>query len=332
MKIEEFLKIYENISSIPAVTNFEGPLYNIISDFSFDGYKKTLDKNYIAFIPENYNGNKLISIHIDRLGIVFDRGFTYSNYYGYELINKKYKPSLTFGKRFINEKIVAYNIQGEKIGEGEVIDCSIKENEKLVFEIDGLNSKRLNSPTPVSYRNNITVKNGQLEGQLDNAISIALAYFLLIDKIQCPILFTTQEEIGSSWKHVYDFMEIQELNTLITLDTTSIEGLSDFNSTDIVFRTSDDLADFDLSLIEKFIDISKKQNLRYYLKTKNPEQSKIKTITEVGHIIKESKNKFNGASIQFPTIKYHTNHETVKIKSINLVYSVIKDYFASVEY
>ena len=326
MMIEDFLKILEDISSIPSVTNFEIPLYNFINKFSFDRYEKILDENYIAFLPEGYKGDMLISIHIDRLGIVFDKYFTYSNYYGYSLINKKYKPSLIFGKRFINEKMVAYDIQGNKIGEGEVIDCSIKENEKLVFEIEGLNSKKLNSPTPVSYKNNIIIKDDELEGQLDNAISIALAYFLLIDEIQCPILFTTQEEIGKSWEYVYDFMKKQKINTVITIDTTNIEGLSDFNSTDIVFRTSDDLADFNLSLIEKFIDISKKQNLRYFLKTKNPQQSEIKTITEVGHIIKESENKLNGASIQFPTIKYHTNRETVKIKSINSIFFFIKDY------
>jgi len=327
MMIEDFLKLLEDIFSIPAVTYFERPLYNFINEFSFDRYEKILDENYIAFLPEDYKGDMLISIHIDRLGIVFDKYFTYSNYYGYSLINKKYKPSLIFGKRFINEKVVAYDIKGNKIAKGKVVDCSIKENGKLVFEIDGINSKKLNSPTPVSYKNNIIIKDDELEGQLDNAISIALACFLLIDGIQCPILFTTQEEIGKSWKYVYNFMENRKLNTVITLDTTNIEGLSDFNSTDIVFRTSDDLADFDLSLIEKFIDISKKQNLRYYLKTKSPEQSKIKTITEVGHIIKESENKFNGASIQFPTIKYHTNHETVKIKSISSVYNFINDFF-----
>lgn len=326
--INEFLKIYKDISNIPSVTNFERPLYDYIKKtFIFNKYKKILNKNYIAFLPKKYKGDMLISIHIDRLGIVFDEDYTYSNDYGYKLINRKYKPSLIFGKRFLNENVFAYDNEGKKIDEGKVIDYFIKENEKLVFKIDGLRSNTLQIPTPISYENNTIIRNDEVKGQLDNTISIALARLLLNNGITCPILFTTQEETGKSWEFLYDFMNKQKLSTVITIDTTNIEGLSDFNSTDIVFRKSDDLADFNLPLIEKFIDLSKKKKLRYYLKSKSPEQSKTKTITEVGHIIKESKNKFNGVSIQFPTIKYHTNHETVKIESIRAIYSFIKDYF-----
>jgi len=223
--------------------------------------------------------------------------------------------------------VIACDIVGEKIDEGEVTDCWINDDEELEFEIVGLNSNELHTPTPIPYKNNLMISDDELKGQIDNDISVALAYLLLNDGIDCPILFTTQEEIGKSWEFIYNFMEKQKLNTLITIDTTDVEKLSNFDCTDIVFRTSDDLADFNNVIIKNFIDLSKRKKLRYYLKSRSPEQSKIKTITEVGHIIKESGKKFTGASIQFPTINYHTNHETVKIKSINSIYYFIKDYF-----
>ena len=326
--IKEFINECISFSKIPSVSLFEKPLYNfILKKFKFDNYEKILDENYIAFIPRKYNGNIVISVHIDRLGIIFDgNNFVYSNYYGYKLSGKEYKPNLLFGKRFVGEKVVAYNLEGEITDNGIVNDCWIgNEDKDLIFEIDGIEINKLLKPTPIAYKNKLIIRNDEIKGQIDNTISLVLAYFLLKENVDYPVLFTTQEEIGKSWQFIYKFLQKPQINNIVIVDTTNIEGLSDFDSTDIVFRISDDIARYNKSIIDKFVDLANKMKLRYFLKSKSPEGSKTKTVTEVGRITAESNNKYSGASIQFPAIHYHTNHETVKIGSIKVLYSFLKN-------
>jgi hypothetical protein len=326
--IEEFINEFIAFAKIPSVSLFEKPLYDyILKNFKFDNYEKILNDNYIAFIPKKNNSNTVISIHIDRLGIVYNgNNFVYSNYYGYKLNGEKYKPSLSFGKRFVGEEVIAYNLDGEVIDTGVVNDCWVDdEDNELIFEIEGIETNKLLKPTPIAYKNELIIRNDEIGGQIDNIISVVLAYFLLKENIGYTVLFTTQEEIGKSWQFIFNFLEKQQINNIVIIDTTSIEGLSDFNSTDIVFRVSDDMAKYNDCIVNKFVELAKKKKLRFFLKSASPEGSKIKTITEVGRIIKQSNNRFSGASVQFPTIRYHTNHEAVKIESVKVLYSFLKD-------
>lgn len=326
--IKDFVQIHANISNIPSVTYFEQPLLNYIyKHFPDENYKKIFNETYIAYIPKGYKKNILITVHIDRLGIIFQKDFIYSNYYGYKLNNKKYKPNLAFGERFKGELVCAYDYEGRILDEGEVIDCWVDQEEsELKFSIKGLSLENCDLPIPFGYKNNIKLENDELKGQIDNTLGVALSYILLSKNINCIILFTTLEEIGKSWEFIYEFMKEHNLTKVIALDTSSVENLVNFEKTDVVFRVSDSLATFDEIMIQNFVNVAKKRDLGFYLKSNKPDDN-VMTITEVGHIIKESGNEYSGATIQFPTIHYHTNKETVKIKSIESIYFILIDFF-----
>ncbi len=326
--IDEIVAECVFLARIPSVSLFEKPFYNFLKKrFTFRDYKRILNENYIAFLPKGRSCNTVISVHIDRLGIIFNgNDFVYSNYYAYRLRRQKYKPAILFGRRFIGEKVVAYNIDGNIIDRGIVSDCRIRdEDNELVFGINAIAVDKLVKSTPIAYDNEVTVRKDEIEGQLDNVVSVALAYFLLKENSGSAILLATGEEIGRSWPVIYKFLEQQNAPNIVTVDTTSIEGLSDFNSTDIVFRTSDDIAKYNSDLVDQFVQLAERKGLRYFLKSKTAKRSKPKTITEVGRIIKESNNKYRGASVQFPVIRYHTNHETLKIRNLEVLYTFLRD-------
>ena len=225
----EFIDKCISFAKIPSVSLFEKPLYDfILKTFQFDDYEKISDENYIAFIPKKNISNTVISVHIDRLGIVFNGSdFVYSNYYGYKLNSKKYKPALLFGKRFVGEKVVGYNLDGEIINDGIVRDCWIRDKDKeLIFNIDGIEANKLTSPTPIAYKNELIIRNDEIEGQIDNVISLALVYFLLKENFGYTILFTTKEELGMSWQFICKFLENNSALTFNTGPGSLIRSIS----------------------------------------------------------------------------------------------------------
>ncbi len=324
-------KLYHFLET-PSVTLFEKPFYNLLlNEFSFENYDTVSHKDYLAFIPKKNAGNMVISAHMDRLGLVSaSREILYSNYYGYKFYGVDYKPSLLVGNRFINQNVFAYdNATGKTLKHGKVKGCSISpENGELVFDVNGFQNDDMPALQPIGYSNKFIEEKDELKGQLDNALSIALIYALLKNNIRHTILLTTQEEIGKSWKFIHDFLEERQLKSVVTIDTINIEGIADFNTTDIVLRRSDDLADFDVGLANKLINFADKNKFRYYVKAKNPKL--IVDVTEVGRLANESNYKFNGATIQFPIINYHKTNETVKTNCVKAVCSFALDFFQQI--
>ncbi|NQU32838.1 MAG: hypothetical protein HQ521_06350 [Bacteroidetes bacterium] len=324
-------KLYDFLET-PSVTLFEKPFYNLLlNECSFKNYNTVSHKDYLAFIPKKNPSNMVISAHMDRLGLVRTNGeILYSNYYGYKFYGVDYNPSLLPGNRFINQNVFAYdNVTGKTLKHGKVESCSISpENGELVFDVKGFHNKEMPTFFPIAYSNNLIEDKDELKGQLDNALSVALTYVLLKNNIRHTILLTTQEEIGKSWKFIYDFLEERQLKSVVTIDTINIDGIADFNTTDIVLRRSDDLADYDVSLVNKLINFADKNKFRYYVKPKNPKL--IINVTEVGKLAKESNYKFNGATIQFPIINYHKANETVKKNCVKAVCSFALDFFQQI--
>ncbi len=310
------------LASIPSVTCFEKPMLKYISRYFYAAnHERLVTDRYVAFISKNKSNKILLTIHIDRLGLVnTGEMITYSNYYGYENYAKKYKPNIVFGNRFRNRDVRVYDPESGKVfGEGTVFDCQIDSNNKMIFSISGIDWHDKSFPLPIAYMPDIHVVGDTIIGQIDNVLSLYVGYLLLKYQSRFSILFTTEEEIGMSWTYIDDFLGKFKYDNIIVLDTTSVEGQIDLNDVDIVFGVSDDKADFGKDFVNKLIDVGKKCKVRYYLKTKSPDDSKTKTITEIGRLISQSDHVFQGATVQFPSINYHTVEETSTVESIRKI-------------
>lgn len=315
-------KKISRLASIPSVTVFEKPMLKYISRYFYAiNHDRLVTDRYVAFISKSKRNKVLLTIHIDRLGLVnTGEMITYSNYYGYEKYAKEYKPGIVFGNRFKNRDVRLYDPEsGKVLSQGTVIDCQIDSNNKMLFSISGIDWHNKSFPLPIAYMPDIHVVGDKVIGQIDNVLSLYVGYLLLKSQSEFSILFTTEEEIGMSWTYISDFLRKFQYDNIIVLDTTNVEGLIDLNDVDIVFRASDDKADFGKDFVNKLIDVSKKCKVRYYLKTKSKDGSKTKNITEIGRLISQSDLLFQGATVQFPSINYHTVEETATVESIKKV-------------
>ena len=313
------LKKIRFLSEKPSVTLFEKPFLDYLRRYyRGKNHEKIVSQRYLAFIPKSNDNGILLTVHIDRLGLVYaNETFSYSNYYGYELYQKEYKPNVVFGERFIDSNVWAYDARdGKVIGEGIVSNCEIDNKNRLVFKVKNLNLKGLVGPIPIAYKGGISINKDKIIGQIDNVISIYTVYELLRRELGFTILFTTEEEIGMSWRYISEFINRYQYKQVLALDTTSVEGIIDLDDVDIVFRTSDDVAEFGKELVDKLVCFANKREIKYFLKTRSPESSKTRTITEIGRVIKESRHNLEGATIQFPSVKYHTRQETTTLRSL----------------
>ena len=311
------------LSQVPSITLFEAPLLTYLKHyFHFKNYDKILGNGYVVFKPKNETNGILLTIHIDRLGLVYcsDTKIRYSNYFGYDSYGKQYSPALDFGQRFLNQSVQAYDpVSGKILGRGEVTGVNIEDSSDLIFTVEGLKLGNHSLPLPISYQREVEMRNNHIIGQIDNVISIYLAYELLKRELGYTFLFSTQEEIGMSWRQTQDFLNRHYAKQIIVIDTAPVEGLASTNEVDMIFRLSDDMADYTEEFVDKLVRLAKQYNLRRYLITKHPPHDNAKGITELGRLVKHGNLGIKGATIQFPTMKYHTIQETTTVDSFESI-------------
>lgn len=314
------------LSRIPSITLFEDGMLRYLKQYlRAPKHRRLLLGGALAFVPRTRGNGLVLTVHTDRLGLVrCGRSVTYSNYYGYEQCGKEYAPNLAFGQRFVGEEIVAFEPHGKAIlAEGRVTGCRIR-NAKLGFLVEGIDWSELPSVVPLAYKGGITRTGDFVEGQLDNVLSLAVACQVLRDGLGFCVLFTREEEIGESWRYVAEFLNDAAGHVPVTLDTTSVEGLCLLDEIDVVFRVSDDIARFRKDLIDVFLEVARREGVRTYLKKRSRQVSKVKTITEIGRLTKETKRRHTGATIQFPTTGYHTNREKASVTAASRVLGLLR--------
>jgi len=334
MMVLDLAKI-SRLSRIPAVTLFEDPMLTYLRKYSsLPGYRKLNGGRYLVFEPQRFMNGILLCVHLDRLGLVLDESgrVTYSNYYGYKVANRKFKPLTMFGERFLGKRVYAYRkTTGKILGEGTVRDCAIQDHGYLAFDIDDLAVDRLPRPTPIAYRDQISANGDLLVGQIDNVLSIYVALELMKHSRGYTVFFSTEEEIGMSWKQIAEYLASNEHRNIIVVDTTSVADLVDLNDVDVAFRISDDKAEFSGDFVQRLVTLAEECKLRYYLKTKSPKGSKAKTITELGRLIAAGKHDIQGGTVQFPSVNYHTSCETTSIRSVQSVLLLLNRLAESME-
>ncbi|MDD5331411.1 MAG: hypothetical protein PHE43_01130 [Candidatus Nanoarchaeia archaeon] len=341
MEIQPIINKLEEYVQIPSVVRYEDSFRNHLSeDFANLGCDIKFDERFLIISKKNIRNPKVLTAHIDRHGIVINSNLDFE--YAAFNANKFYKkdnPSSEkmfqeAGKRFLNCLVYSYWIRN-RLEEGFVksFDYDL-ETKTLKFDVDGI--KKLESNLPVSYLSNLKINGPFIDSQIDNAISIALIYQLVKDGYDGNIIFSTEEEIGNSWKYVLKALEKLNLSTkeIINLDTTPYTERDKIENGLVVLRNKDQHGVFNPNLVRFLKNKCDELLIPYEMKdefiegqnkklvTEGQKPKKLGT-TELGRIVEETKGDINGATIQIPTFNYHTNNETASIKGLENFYRLV---------
>lgn len=337
--MELFYDILKQLIRIPSVVGAEHPFFMFVKrELEEIGVKvEYYDGVLVATGDEPTSG--YISAHADRHGLTC----TGHNEFQYAAFIAKNRADLTgessseqlldnFTSRFVNEKVQAYQpYSGTYLGIGvikEAFLCQRRNN--IIFKVDGFDF--LFPSTPIAFVDKLEIKDDLVSAQLDNVISVAIIIYLYHLGYRGTAFFTASEEAGKSWRFLLEWFRRFDIQTneLLVLDTSPYESLEEINNLEIVLRNRDANAVFRSPLKNKIKNIALKGKIKYhfkdaYLKNKTSTEDKKSSLgrTELGRLIHATKGEIQGATLQLPTIGYHTANETTSVKAIESMLSIL---------
>jgi hypothetical protein len=238
-------------------------------------------------------------------------------------------------KRFEGEHVYAYNSdRGEMLAHGKIEACyPHMMNNDALFYVEGI--AQLEQNVPLAYARQATYENGLLKGQIDNVISLAVIYALFQSGYQGTALLTCEEEIGKSWIHIAEYLDGMrvESDRLLVLDTSPYAEQSVIDKGPIIFRNRDKSEVFN----EEFVAQLKEKCAMLGLPFEVKDEALLASgkalddlgSTELGRLVEGMDGRWNGATVQIPTLMYHTSNETTTTKAIahfyNFLHAVLID-------
>ncbi len=314
---------------MPAVVGHEQFFMDLLErDFKKLKLSVYRHERYIA-VSGKYPLSAVICAHIDRHGLISigDDEYVYAAQYMKEIKygenNRLARKQLEgIAKRFEGEEIFAYNDDsGERLGEGVIETCNpcMLNGDALFFVQD---METMESGVPLAYARTASFEDKYLKGQIDNVISIGVVYELFKQGFQGTAILATEEEISKSWLHIRAHLELEKIKThnLIVLDTSPYLGQAVIEEGHIVFRGRDMSGEFNQSLVQLLRD--RAEDLSYPYQVKDEVMLAAgKTVeqlgsTELGRLVQNTEGKWNGATVQIPTLMYHTSNETTTTRAI----------------
>lgn len=279
----------------------------------------------------------LICAHIDRHGLIsIGHGeYVYAAQYMKEI---KYgqnnrasqKEIADITKRFEGEQVYIYDPEtGRTLGSGIIKTCDpwLLKGDAL-FEVKGL-EKDINLGFPLAYARTARVEKNLFKGQLDNALSLGVIHTLYANGFKGTALLTTEEEIGKSWAHLAAWLHTNFItaDNIIVLDTSPYNSSEPVDKGMVIFRNRDMSEKFNAALVGRLKSRAEKLNIPYQFKDeylaaagKNTRQF---GSTELGRLIQGTKRKWLGATVQIPTLMYHTSNETTSLEAIRNYYALL---------
>lgn len=230
--------------------------------------------------------------------------------------------------RFSCARVFAYDSwSGAYLGSGEIQRAYVCDRRKnLIFEISNL--QHLAPGTPIAFTDRLTIQDGRVTGQLDNALTVAHLVHLFDHGFKGTVLFTAQEESGSSWRYMMEWFRrfSESVDNLIVVDTSPFLDSDDGETPDVALRLRDANAEFNPKMAERLETICREQGLSYVFKDRYIEDLNRQEIaagrdpqslgsTELGRIVAASNGAIQGTTLQIPTTGYHTVNETATIRS-----------------
>jgi putative aminopeptidase FrvX len=324
--------------SVPSVVGHE----RFFMDFLYQDFKKLGLQAYkqdgLLEIRGDSPKDIILCAHLDRHGLISlgDDEYVYAAQYIREV---KYgennessrKQVEAIAKRFEGEKIYAYHpVSGTKISEGVIEACYPHMlNNDALFYVEGI--ARLEQNIPLAYARQAVFENDILKGQIDNVISLATVYALYENGYQGTALLTCEEEIGKSWIHIADFLDGMDIETksLIVLDTSPYADESVIHQGPVILRTRDKSETFNLEILQSLIERCESLDIPYRIKDQDliAQGKPVEELgsTELGRLVQGGKGRWNGATVQIPTLMYHTSNETTTSKAIENYLRLLED-------
>lgn len=337
MPIDKIIEKTIEYLSIPSVVGHEAQFVeHLIKDFDSLGYKTEKHPGLLA-VHGTEPHSIIVSAHIDRHGLISIGGgeYAYAAQYikeiKYGLENRSSMQALeSISKRFEGETVFAYHHDTyEVLGEG-IINTNIEfmENGDSIFHIHEM--PEIEQGIPIAYKRAAYNDGQYFKGQIDNAISIGSIYMLCENHFKGTILLSTEEEIGMSWRHIAAFLDDNKIkcDELIIIDTSPYNDFDIIDKGKVVLRTRDKSAEFNLSLVKKIEERCKTLQIPYEVKDQAllSEGKSVDQLgsTELGKLVSSTSVKWSGASIQIPTVMYHTSYETTSRACIKNYYDLLK--------
>lgn len=322
--------------AIPSVVGHEKIFGRYLAkDFEKLGLRVREYRGILEVSPQNPN-SQIISAHIDRHGLISigEGKYQYAarniKQYKYGEKNSSAKAVLnSISKRFDGERVFAYDPEtGDHLGEGEIERCdTVSEKGRSIFYIK--NVKPMAEDIPIAYARSATSDGKHLKGQIDNVVSIGMIYTLFQNGFQGTALFSKEEEIGKSWIHIANWLKVNKRDTkeLIILDTSPYREAAPIEGGLVVLRNRDKSSKFNTKLVRKIKKRAEALLIPYQVKDEYFISKGLKTkdlgSTELGHLVKNYRGRWSGATVQIPTMEYHTSYETTSRGCIESYYSLL---------
>lgn len=324
--------------TIPSVVGHESVFMEALArDFEKLNLRTEMHEGLLA-VHGNAPHSAILCAHIDRHGLISIGSGNYV-YAARHIREFKYGEICTQSqteldsivKRFVGEAVYAYDPQsGMRLGDGyiDAADCEILDGTNI-FHIKDMPA--MPPETPLAYARKARVQDGLLMGQIDNALSLGLVYALFEAGFKGTALLSCEEEIGKSWIPLSAYLDAakQESQTLIVLDTSPYTDPAPIEAGRIVLRGRDMSAEFNPALLSAIktrcaaLDIPfsvKDEDLIAAGKTTDQLGS-----TELGKLIKFKFARWSGATVQIPTLMYHTSNESASLASISNAFRFLRD-------
>ncbi|MEZ5903281.1 MAG: hypothetical protein R3D88_08260 [Alphaproteobacteria bacterium] len=330
------LKTIEYLA-VPSVVGHEQHFYRYLkADFEKLGLS-VKDHKGILEISGAKPRSKIISAHIDRHGLISmgDGQYAYAAQYVRE---EKYGEENTPSKkmleaisgRFEGEVVFAYDSKtGDRLGEGVIESCDqYMDNGDSIFKVNGMPAMPKN--TPVGYARTAKSDGEFLKGQIDNVVSLGVIYVLFQNGFQGTAILSTEEEIGKSWIHIQNWLKEEQIESknLIIIDTSPYREKEPIDKNMVILRNRDKSDVFNKELVAKIKQRCHDLGLTYQVKdeyflTQGLDIPDLGS-TELGRLILNSNGHWSGATVQIPTMEYHTSYETTTKGCIESYYALLQ--------
>tara|TARA_B100000508_G_scaffold140801_1_gene143526 strand:- start:1558 stop:2613 length:1056 start_codon:yes stop_codon:yes gene_type:complete len=329
-KTLEYLKV-------PAVVGHE-KLFMDYLEKDLKALNLTTDKyRRLLAVHGNEPFSAILCAHIDRHGLISlgSEEYVYAAKYIKEMTyneNDQLSEEVhrNIIRRFEGERVFAYDPKtGDKIGEGVIEAYPELVDGQAIFYVQAM--MEIADSIPLAYAREAHIEDNWLKGQIDNVISIGAIYQLFKDGFQGTVLFATEEEIGKSWMHIVSYLKKEKIKTqdILVLDTSPFTESKQVEEGHIILRNRDFSEEFSVSLVERLKERCEKLGLVYTFKDEfllsEGKMTEQLGSTELGRLIQGSKGLWSGASIQIPTLQYHTSSETTTVKAIENYYKFLRN-------
>ena len=340
--LPQFLNILRSLIREPSVVGCEDAFFRVLSRELEEAGAQLTQYKGVLVAQGSQPESLMLSAHIDRHGLLCtgpnefqyaafiagNKGELDGNSVSEQMLN-------TIENRFQGQLVQAHMpYVGTYLGQGTITHSYIcPERNNLIFEVEGL--EYLQPGTPVAFLDRLTVADGYLSAQIDNAISAAIIIYLFLHGFQGTALFTAEEEAGRSWRYTLSWFQRQRLSTdrLIVLDTSPFPDREAADAQQIVLRHRDAFGEFAPGITQELAQRCEQLGFAYcykdeYIQQQNEIKGKSYSLgrTELGHLAVASEGSVNGTTLQIPTTDYHTVNETAAIVSVQAVIQLLQTY------